>query len=65
MSLRAQETLWWTLKSRCCDAGLSPKTLTHPGAILSQAPPPWPPGGPANALSLCIFCFVLFRLLKK
>lgn len=31
-SLRAQ-TLWWDLKSRCCDNSLelSPKTLTDPG----------------------------------
>lgn len=34
-SLRAQETLWWNLKCKCCDVsvGLSSKTVTYPGAI--------------------------------
>lgn len=59
--LQAQETLWWDLKSRCDDVavGLSPKPSPALGPS-PQVPPPWPPGDPANAPSLYIFCFVLF-----
>ena len=55
----AQETLWWDLKSGCCDVavGLSPKTLTYPGAITPS------PTTLASRQMLCLlvfFCFVLF-----
>lgn len=67
ISLRAQETLWWDLKCKHCDVsvGLSSKTLTYPGAITPSSSN-WPPGGPANALSLYfLFCSVLtFKKIK-
>jgi len=60
-TLRAQETLWWDLKSRCCNVsvGLSTKTLTYPGAI-TPSPTTLASRRPCKCFCLCIFCFVLF-----
>lgn len=59
-SLRAQETLWWDLKSRSnVSVGLSTKTLTYPGAI-TLSPTTLASRRPCKCFCLCIFCFVLF-----